>query len=367
MFFIFKSNLCWDRATDREIHINIRFGGDILEVDGGVVFVLGFTEIECELVVYGEVVVAALVDRVAEVMILSVALLAVVPRHPLGGAEAVASPVFTLRALPVTLALAAVPAVHGVSVVAGAAAVAVFALGVVLAGLLALPGGGGAADTVAVTLAGRAGGEVPLLLLLTAGVGGGPVPRPRPRQAGVLAGPGQRPRDSALLAGTQSIVLPSVAPTTGRVAVTVGAGVVAATQVGQARVRLRRAVIEVSGPVHALAVREGGQVGVPVHTHLHVVAPHTHRTRTVGAGLPGRAGHRAARLGVLLAASLLAVVAARHRTLFPPALFLGVPGTFVSTAATIAGVKVGAELLGLTVQALGGVSDDHHFELRTFL
>ena len=106
MFFSpFKSNLSGDRAADREIHINIRFSGDVLEVDGGVVFVLGFTEVECELVVDGEVVVAALVDGVAEVMILSVALLAVVPRHPLGGAEAVAGPVLTLRALAVTLTL----------------------------------------------------------------------------------------------------------------------------------------------------------------------------------------------------------------------------------------------------------------------
>ena len=130
-----KSNLSWNRATDREIHINIRLGGDILEVDGCVMFVLGFTEIECELIVNGEVVVAALVDGVAEVMILSVALLAVVPRHPLGGAEAVAGPVLTLRALAVTLTLAAVPPVNRVSVVPRAAAVAEFSLRVVRTGL----------------------------------------------------------------------------------------------------------------------------------------------------------------------------------------------------------------------------------------
>ena len=53
-------------------------------------FVLGFTEVECELVVDGEVVVAALVDGVAEVMILSVTLLTVVSSDALGCAEAVA-------------------------------------------------------------------------------------------------------------------------------------------------------------------------------------------------------------------------------------------------------------------------------------
>lgn len=196
-------------------------------------FVLGFTEIESELIVNGEVVVAALVDGVAKVMILSVALLTVVPRHPLGGAEAVSSPVFTLSALAVTLTLAAVPPVDWVTVVARTAAVTVFALSVVLAGLLTLPGPGGTAHTVAVTLTGGAGGEVPLLLLLTAGatagVGGRPAPGPRPGQAGVLTGSAQRTRDSALLAGAETIVLPGVAPATGRVTVTVGAGVIAPT------------------------------------------------------------------------------------------------------------------------------------------
>ena len=44
-------------------------------------FVFWFAEVECELIVDGEVVVAALVHWVTEVMVLSVALLAVVPRH----------------------------------------------------------------------------------------------------------------------------------------------------------------------------------------------------------------------------------------------------------------------------------------------
>ena len=44
-------------------------------------FILGFAEVERKLIVNGEVVVAALIHWVAEVMVLSVALLAVVPRH----------------------------------------------------------------------------------------------------------------------------------------------------------------------------------------------------------------------------------------------------------------------------------------------
>ena len=160
------TNLGWDRAANREVHINVRFGRDILEVDGGVMLVLGFAEVEGELVVNGEVVVAALVHRVPEVVVLSVALLAVVARHTFRGAEAVARPVITESSLTVTLALAAVPAVDRMTEVARAAPLAVFALSVVLAGLLTLPGTGDAADTVTVTLTGRAGGEVPLLVVV---------------------------------------------------------------------------------------------------------------------------------------------------------------------------------------------------------
>lgn len=54
----------------------------------------------------------------------------------------------------------------------------------------------------------------------------------------VLTLPGQRTGHSALLAGAQAIVLSGVTPTTGRVTVAVGAGVVTHTEVGQAGVGL---------------------------------------------------------------------------------------------------------------------------------
>ena len=95
--------LGWDRAADLEVHIHVGLGGNVLEVDGGVVLVLGLAQVEGELVVDGEVVVAALVHGVAEVVVLGVALLAVVPRHTLRGAEAVPGAVVTQRALSVTL------------------------------------------------------------------------------------------------------------------------------------------------------------------------------------------------------------------------------------------------------------------------
>ena len=64
-----------------EVHIHISLGGDVLEVDCGIVLVLRLAQVEGELIVDSEVVVAALVHWVTEVMVLSVALLAVVPRH----------------------------------------------------------------------------------------------------------------------------------------------------------------------------------------------------------------------------------------------------------------------------------------------
>ena len=54
--------------------------------------VLGLAQVEGELIVYREVIVAALVHRIPEVMVLSVAFLTVVTSHSLGGAETVPSP-----------------------------------------------------------------------------------------------------------------------------------------------------------------------------------------------------------------------------------------------------------------------------------
>lgn len=44
------------------------------------------------------------------------------------------------------------------------------------------------------------------------------------------------------------------------------------------------AVLGVGGPVHALAVGEGGQVGVAVDAHVQVLAPHAEPVGAVAAG-----------------------------------------------------------------------------------
>ena len=86
-------HLSVDRTGDGEVHVHVRLGGHVLEIDGGVVLVLRLGQVEGELVVDGQVVEAAGVDWVAEVVILGVALLAVVAGDALGRAETVTRPV----------------------------------------------------------------------------------------------------------------------------------------------------------------------------------------------------------------------------------------------------------------------------------
>lgn len=74
---------------------------------------------------------------------------------------------------------------------------------------------------------------------------------------------------------SKTVLISLVTPSTGRVVLTILTSVVPPTQVGdQGGVVLLRTLFEVSGPIHALAVWEGGQVGIPVDAHLLVVTPH---------------------------------------------------------------------------------------------
>lgn len=159
---ICQIHLSWHRAGDGEVHIHIWLGGNILEVDCGVVLVLWLAEVEGELVVDGKIVEAALFDGVTKIVVLGVTLLAVVSSYSFSSAEAVATPVITQRALPIALTLAALPTIDRVPKEPLTAPLAVLTLGVVLTGLLAHPGG--RAGGMAVALAQGARREVPLLL-----------------------------------------------------------------------------------------------------------------------------------------------------------------------------------------------------------
>ena len=159
-----------------KIYIHLCLGWNIFKVDCRVVLVLWFAEVEGELIVNGEIVVTALVHGIAEIMVLSVALLTMVTRDTLGGTETVPAPVVTQSSLSVTVTLAAVSSIDRVTKVSIAASLTMFPLGVVLARLLAHPGTGHVtrAVTVALTLGTR--GEVPLLTSARARVTGNPGP-----------------------------------------------------------------------------------------------------------------------------------------------------------------------------------------------
>ena len=75
-----------------EVYIHISLGGDVLEVDCGIVLVLRLAQVESELIVDSEVVVAALVHWISEIMVLGVTFLTVVTGDSLGCAETVPSP-----------------------------------------------------------------------------------------------------------------------------------------------------------------------------------------------------------------------------------------------------------------------------------
>ena len=116
-------------------------------------------------------------------------------------------------------------------------------------------------------------------------------------------------------------------------------------------------MVEAGGPVHALAIREAGQVGVPVHTHVHVVAPHTQPRCAVAARLVLTAGDRTMSNWFFLSTSrtaLLTRVDAGGLLLLT--LLLRVPPAPVrQLVAALAGVQVLANLPGSKLRAASQV------------
>ena len=81
-----------DGAAYLKVHIHVSLCRDVLEVDGCVVLVLRFAQIEGKLIVDGEVIIATLVHRISEIMVLGVAFLTVVASNSLGCAKTIPSP-----------------------------------------------------------------------------------------------------------------------------------------------------------------------------------------------------------------------------------------------------------------------------------
>jgi len=247
-----------------EVYIYVWLGRDILEVNGGVVLVLGLAEVECELVVNSQIIKTTLLDWVSKIMILSVTFLAVVPSDSFSSTETVPTPVVTQSSLSIALTLVTVPSIDRVPKEPLSTSLAVVALRVVFTRLLANSRGG--ADRVSVTLTVGARGEVPLLLCGRAHGAVGPGPRSSSWDRGgrvliyvmdrcSVQGSGRSP----LVTSSKTIFIAFITPTTGWVVETVGAGVVTSAQVGHhCGVVLLGTLLEVGGPVHALPVWEGG-------------------------------------------------------------------------------------------------------------
>ena len=75
-----------------KVHIHVSLCGNVLEVDGCVVLVLGFAQIEGKLIVNCEVIVATLIHRISEIMVLGITFLTVVASNSLGCAKTITSP-----------------------------------------------------------------------------------------------------------------------------------------------------------------------------------------------------------------------------------------------------------------------------------
>ena len=78
-----------------KVYIHLSLGWDIFKVDCCIMFILWFTQVKGELIVYGKIVVTTLIHGVAKIMVLGVTFFTMVPSDPLGGAKTIATPVVT--------------------------------------------------------------------------------------------------------------------------------------------------------------------------------------------------------------------------------------------------------------------------------
>ena len=81
-----------DGAAYLKVHIHVSLRGNVLEVNGCVVLVLGLAQVEGKLIVDREVIIATFVHRISEIMVLRVTFLTVVASNSLGCAKTIPSP-----------------------------------------------------------------------------------------------------------------------------------------------------------------------------------------------------------------------------------------------------------------------------------
>lgn len=148
-------------ARYREVGIDVRFDGRIAEINLREMAILLLRQIECELIVNGQIIVTRSFAWIAVIVIGGVALFAMITSQAFGAAIAFRRFMVAVSGLAVALALLAEAAVHRTSPVSGFAAFAVGTSRQILAGLETgvMIGTG----TVPIALAARTVGEVPAI------------------------------------------------------------------------------------------------------------------------------------------------------------------------------------------------------------
>lgn len=219
-----------------------------------------FRQIEGELVIDGEIVVAGPAAGVPVVVIGGVALLAVIPGKAFGAAETLARFAVAVLGLSVAFALLAGSAVHRIAPVAGFALFTVGTHHGVLTRLFASLGI--RTSAMAITLATGAVSEVP----------------PSRRTFHFLVGTGIATRKTFSQTGQRAIVTPAA----GWIIPTLGTGFVETTLAlsGTGGTTF----VGTGGPFSTLAVREAGGVGILIDTSLFILTPDALLLGTVSTG-----------------------------------------------------------------------------------
>lgn len=112
---------CWHTAQYTEIGIDVRFGWCISKIDLCKMTILFLRQIECELIVNGEFVVAGSFARITQIMIVGITFFAVIAGQSFGAAIASGRVRMAVCGLAVAFALLAGAAVDWIAPVAGQA------------------------------------------------------------------------------------------------------------------------------------------------------------------------------------------------------------------------------------------------------
>lgn len=245
------------------------FIGSSHKIDGCIIAVIFLGQAKSELIVNKKSIVTCSFERISLVSIFHLTQLALVPLDALGGAEALARVGVTERGMPIALAWLTSSPIGGITIEARYAGLAVLACGQVLTLLT---------DTlinafaVAIALASWTMNERPVVsavLQAHAGIEKG-------LWVGISCRGLRRHLHWSFIRALYAFPFASIAgigaPAAAWLLQAMAAGTVART--------IFRGAAAHGVPLHTLAKREGGHIGIGVHTLLHVAAPHALRAAT---------------------------------------------------------------------------------------